>query len=38
MFQTVEDRDLYVGAGMEPGIRASMAKLDDLVTELAKEA
>jgi uncharacterized protein YndB with AHSA1/START domain len=38
VFQTVEDRDLYVQGGMEPGIRESMARLDELVTQLAKEA
>jgi len=37
VFQAVEDRDVYVGGGMERGIRASMRQLDDLVTELGKE-
>lgn len=38
VFQTVEERDGYVRADMETGIRASMAQLDALVTRLAKEA
>jgi uncharacterized protein YndB with AHSA1/START domain len=38
VFFAVEDRDLYVDGGMEHGIRASMRRLDDLVTHLAEEA
>jgi uncharacterized protein YndB with AHSA1/START domain len=38
VFQTVEVRDGYVRSGMETGFSASMAKLDDLVTHLAKES
>ncbi|HEV7706942.1 MAG TPA: SRPBCC domain-containing protein [Asanoa sp.] len=32
VFQSVEDRDYYVRAGMEVGLRASLDKLDALVT------
>jgi hypothetical protein len=38
VFFAVEDRDLYVDGGMDHGLRASMRRLDDLVTELAEEA
>ncbi len=34
VFQSVEDRDVYVLGGMEKGIQASMAQLDELVTSL----
>lgn len=37
VFQSVEDRDGYVAAGMERGLRASMAILDALVTKLRTE-
>jgi hypothetical protein len=38
VFQSVEDRDGYVEAGMEKGVHESMANLDELLTQLAKEA
>ena len=34
VFQSVEDRDVYVLGGMEKGIHVSMARLDELVTSL----
>ena len=34
VFQSVEDRDGYVRAGMEHGVHASMANLDALVSKL----
>ena len=34
VFQSVEDRDVYVLGGMEKGIHVSMAKLDELVASL----
>jgi uncharacterized protein YndB with AHSA1/START domain len=37
VFQSVEDRDSYVRAGMEHGLRATMANLDALLTTLATE-
>lgn len=37
VFQSVEDRDNYVRAGMEHGLRATMANLDALLTTLATE-
>jgi uncharacterized protein YndB with AHSA1/START domain len=37
LFQSVEDRDGYVRAGMERGVHASMANLDALVTKLHTE-
>ncbi|MEU8225035.1 SRPBCC domain-containing protein [Kribbella sp. NPDC048915] len=38
VFFAVEDRDRYVAGGMDRGLRASMAKLDELVNRLAEEA
>jgi hypothetical protein len=38
VFQSVEDRDGYVEAGMEKCVHESMANLDELVIQLAKEA
>jgi uncharacterized protein YndB with AHSA1/START domain len=35
VFQSVEDRDGYVEAGMERGLQASMTRLDALVTSLS---
>ena len=37
VFQSVEDRDSYVRAGMERGLRATMTNLDALLTTLATE-
>ena len=37
VFQSVEDRDNYVRAGMERGLRATMTNLDALLTTLATE-
>jgi uncharacterized protein YndB with AHSA1/START domain len=34
VFQSVEDRDVYVRGGMERGVHASMANLDALVARL----
>jgi uncharacterized protein YndB with AHSA1/START domain len=37
VFQSVEDRDSYVRAGMESGVGAAMANLEALVTKLRTE-
>ena len=37
VFQSVEDRDSYVRAGMERGVGAAMANLEALVTKLRTE-
>jgi uncharacterized protein YndB with AHSA1/START domain len=37
-FQSVEDRDAMVEAGMEMGVREGYERLDELVTRLAAEA
>jgi uncharacterized protein YndB with AHSA1/START domain len=37
VFQSVEDRDSYVEAGMEVGVEASMERLAELVARLALE-
>jgi uncharacterized protein YndB with AHSA1/START domain len=36
VFPSVEDRDVYLLGGMEKGIHASMAQLDELVTGLPR--
>lgn len=36
VYQSVEDRDRYVAAGMEFGVRESMERLDELVARLAE--
>jgi uncharacterized protein YndB with AHSA1/START domain len=37
VFQSLEDRDVYVEAGMEVGVNQSMERLDDLVSRLTRE-
>jgi uncharacterized protein YndB with AHSA1/START domain len=37
VFQSVEDRDGYVAAGMEEGVVESMERLTELVAELTRE-
>jgi uncharacterized protein YndB with AHSA1/START domain len=37
VFQSVEDRDRYVRAGMDRGVHASMANLEALVTKLLEQ-
>jgi uncharacterized protein YndB with AHSA1/START domain len=37
VFQSVRDRDDYVDAGMEHGLRIALARLDHLLTELHDE-
>jgi uncharacterized protein YndB with AHSA1/START domain len=37
VFQSVEDRDVYVAAGMDEGVHESMERLADLVATLTRE-